>query len=92
MGERTVSLKPGRPWAAVILFAALTAMDCGKSGDISGGTGPKLDVDTNIKTATRFNVRSIPLLLFFKDGKVVDQIVGAVPRTHIENKLQQHAA
>jgi thioredoxin 1 len=52
----------------------------------------KLDVDTNIKTATRFNVRSIPLLLFFKDGKVVDQIVGAVPKMHIENKLQQHAA
>lgn len=52
----------------------------------------KLDVDTNIKTATRFNVRSIPLLLFFKDGKVVDQIVGAVPRAHIESKLQQHAA
>jgi thioredoxin 1 len=52
----------------------------------------KLDVDTNIKTATRFNVRSIPLLLFFKDGKVVDQIVGAVPKTHIEAKLKQHAA
>ena len=50
----------------------------------------KLDVDTNIKTATRFNVRSIPLLLFFKDGKVVDQIVGAVPKGHIESKLQQH--
>ena len=52
----------------------------------------KLDVDTNIKTATRFNVRSIPLLLFFKDGKVVDQIVGAVPKTHIEAKLKQHSA
>jgi thioredoxin 1 len=52
----------------------------------------KLDVDTNIRTATRFNVRSIPLLLFFKDGKVIDQIVGAVPKLHIENKLQQHAA
>ncbi|HVZ76377.1 MAG TPA: thioredoxin [Gemmatimonadaceae bacterium] len=52
----------------------------------------KLDVDTNIKTATRFNVRSIPLLLFFKDGKVVDQIVGAVPKTQIEGKLKQHAA
>ena len=51
----------------------------------------KLDVDTNIRTATRFNVRSIPLLLFFKDGKVVDQIVGAVPKMHIETKLQQHA-
>ena len=52
----------------------------------------KLDVDTNIRTATRFNVRSIPMLIFFKDGKVVDQIVGAVPKGHIENKLQQHAA
>ena len=52
----------------------------------------KLDVDTNLKTATRFNVRSIPLLLFFKDGKVVDQIVGAVPRQQIETKLKAHAA
>ncbi|MDB4908148.1 MAG: thioredoxin [Gemmatimonadetes bacterium] len=51
----------------------------------------KLDVDANIKTATRFNVRSIPMLIFFKDGKVVDQIVGAVPRPQIESKIQQHA-
>jgi thioredoxin 1 len=50
----------------------------------------KLDVDANIKTATRFNVRSIPMLLFFKGGKVVDQIVGAVPRQTIEAKLKQH--
>jgi thioredoxin 1 len=52
----------------------------------------KLDVDQNIKTATRFNVRSIPMLLFFKDGKVVDQIVGAVPKATIESKVKQHAA
>ena len=52
----------------------------------------KLDVDANIKTATRFNVRSIPMLLFFKGGKVVDQIVGAVPRQTIEAKLKQHFA
>ena len=51
----------------------------------------KLDVDANIKTATRFNVRSIPMLLFFKGGKVVDQIVGAVPRQTIEAKLKQHS-
>jgi thioredoxin 1 len=50
----------------------------------------KLDVDANIKTGSRFNVRSIPTMLFFKGGKVVDQIIGAVPRTHIEQKLQQH--
>jgi len=52
----------------------------------------KLDVDANIKTGSRFNVRSIPTLLFFKGGKVVDQIIGAVPKAHIENKLQQHTA
>jgi thioredoxin 1 len=52
----------------------------------------KLDVDANIQTATRYNVRSIPMLLFFKDGKLVDQIVGAVPKSTIEGKLQVHAA
>ncbi len=52
----------------------------------------KLDVDQNIKTATRFNVRSIPMLLFFKDGKVVDQIIGAVPKNMIQSKFEQHAA
>lgn len=52
----------------------------------------KLDVDSNIKTGSRFNVRSIPMLLFFKGGKVVDQIVGAVPKKQIESKVQQHAA
>ena len=57
-----------------------------------GVTVTKLDVDANIKTATRFNVRSIPMLLFFKEGKVVDQIVGAVPRQTIEAKLKQHVA
>ena len=38
------------------------------------------------------SARSIPMLLFFKDGKVVDQIVGAVPKSAIESKLLQHAA
>ena len=52
----------------------------------------KLDVDANIKTASRFNVRSIPMLIFFKNGKVVDQIVGAVPKNMIQSKLDQHVA
>ena len=51
----------------------------------------KLDVDANIKTGSRFNVRSIPTLLFFKDGKQVDQIIGAVPKARIEAVLQKHA-
>ena len=52
----------------------------------------KLDVDANIKTATRFNVRSIPTLLFFKNGKLVDQVIGAVPKPALAAKFEQHAA
>lgn len=48
----------------------------------------KLDVDNNQKTAVRFNVRSIPTILFFKDGKVVDQVIGAVPRPHLEQRVK----
>ena len=51
----------------------------------------KLDVDHNQRTAARFNVRSIPTILFFKDGKVVDQVVGALPRQALEAKILQHA-
>ena len=52
----------------------------------------KLDVDSNVKTATRFNVRSIPTLLFFKNGKLVDTVVGVWPKPQLEQKFQQHAA
>jgi thioredoxin 1 len=50
----------------------------------------KLDVDTNQQTAVRFSVRSIPSILFFKDGELVDQVIGAVPRPQLEEKLLQH--
>ena len=55
-------------------------------------TVAKLDVDANPRAAARFGVRSIPTLLFFKDGKLVDQVIGAVPKSIIEQKLQTHAA
>ena len=50
----------------------------------------KVDVDSNQRTAARFNIRSIPSILFFKDGKVVDTVVGAVPRPILERKIQEH--
>ena len=40
----------------------------------------KLDVDTNPQTTSRFGVRNLPTLLLFKGGKLVDKIVGAVPK------------
>jgi thioredoxin 1 len=51
----------------------------------------KLDVDSNQRTASRFNVRSIPTILFFKDGKLIDQIIGACPKPQLEMKFKQHA-
>jgi thioredoxin 1 len=50
----------------------------------------KVDVDANQATVMRFNVRSVPTILFFKDGKLVDQVVGAVPRPHLERKFKEH--
>ena len=47
----------------------------------------KLDVDANPETASRFGVRSIPTLLLFKDGQLVERIVGAQPRGAIEARL-----
>jgi thioredoxin 1 len=52
-------------------------------------TVAKLDVDSNPRTAAQYNVRSIPTILFLRDGQVVDQVVGAVPRPALENKIKQ---
>jgi thioredoxin 1 len=50
----------------------------------------KLDVDANQRTATKYNIRSIPSILFFKDGRHVETVVGAVPKTLLERKIQEH--
>jgi thioredoxin 1 len=52
----------------------------------------KVDVDQNQSLSQKYGVRSIPLILFFKDGKVVDQVLGAVSKAHLAAKFQQHAA
>ena len=47
----------------------------------------KLNVDENPRTAAQFNIRSIPTMLIFKNGKLVDQIVGAQPKQAIAARL-----
>lgn len=49
----------------------------------------KVDVDVNQDTAQQYGIRSMPTLLFFKQGKVVGQIVGAVPKARLESAFQQ---
>ena len=50
----------------------------------------KVDVDSCQRTAARFNIRSIPTLLLFKDGRVVEQIVGAQPKRKIVAAVERH--
>jgi thioredoxin 1 len=50
----------------------------------------KVDVDQEQNLAIRYGIMSIPTLLLFKGGKVVDQIVGALPRHVIEERVRRH--
>jgi thioredoxin 1 len=55
----------------------------------SGGryTIAKLNVDENPQTASQFGVRSIPMLLIFKGGQIVDRLLGAQPKSVIAARL-----
>ena len=48
----------------------------------------KLNVDENPQTASRFNIASIPTMLIFKDGKLIDRLIGAQPKQAIAERLQ----
>jgi thioredoxin 1 len=52
----------------------------------------KLDVDENNVTADQFGIQSIPTLLMFKGGKVVDQLVGGVARARLEEAIKKAVA
>ena len=47
----------------------------------------KINVDENPNTAKQYNVMSIPTILFIRGGKVVDQVIGALPKASLQQKL-----
>lgn len=49
-----------------------------------------LDVDENPVTATRFGIRNLPTMLFLREGAVVDQLIGALPKQLIQAKIELH--
>lgn len=48
----------------------------------------KMDVDANSQIPAQFGIRSIPTLMLFRNGQLVDKVIGAVPKTVLEQKLK----
>jgi thioredoxin 1 len=57
--------------------------------DVDKVTMAKCDVDSERNIAIKFSITSIPSILFFKDGKVMDQVVGAVPKRMLVDKINE---
>ena len=49
----------------------------------------KVDVDTHTKIASQYKVMSIPALFFFKNGNLVDQVIGALPKAQLNDKVKR---
>lgn len=49
----------------------------------------KVNTDDNFRVSTKYRIMSIPTLLFFKDGKLVDQMIGAAPRAMIDQQIRK---
>jgi len=50
----------------------------------------KLNVDENVQTANKYRISAIPTLMVFKDGKLIDKLVGAYPKTTLAAKIQKY--
>ena len=77
-------------WCRPCLMVAPIVAELAEEYSDQGLRVGKVDVDQNPETASKFGIRSIPSILFFKDGKHVDTVVGAVPKPFLETKVQEH--
>lgn len=77
------------PWCIPCLMLSPTIDSLAKdyAGKVAFG---KLNVDENRKACEECDVRAIPTLLFFKNGKLTDRMVGVAPRADIEEKIRKY--
>jgi thioredoxin len=77
------------PWCRPCLYVSPIVEEMARdyAGRIFFG---KLNVDENQKVAIQYGIMSIPTLLVFKNGRLVDQIIGAMPREMLEPKIIHH--
>lgn len=75
-------------WCAPCRFLSPIVEELAKDydGKITFG---KVDVDANQKVSSQYNITSIPTVIMFKDGKVADMSIGAVPKAMLESKLKK---
>jgi thioredoxin 1 len=77
------------PWCGPCLYVSPIVEEIAQdyAGKILFG---KLNVDENRRVAMRYSIMSIPTLLIFKNGRLVDQIIGAMPRGMLEPKITRY--
>ncbi len=85
----TIVIDCWAPWCGPCRMIAPVIEDLAKEmqGKIVFG---KLNVDENQSTSTQYGIMSIPSLLVFKNGKLVDKIVGAMPKPMLKTKLESY--
>lgn len=77
------------PWCMPCRFVAPVVEAIAKEYSAQLKVG-KVNVDENQATATQYGINGIPTLLLFKEGRVVDSVVGAVPKEQIVRMIQKH--